>query len=143
MPVDKSKYPANWSEIRAEILKRAGGKDPDPRIGATCEICGERNYSIGHRDDSGFWIYREMESANQKYVDDINANRPIMMSHRGLKYIQIVLTIMHLDHDTTNNDHSNLKAGCQRCHNRHDVPHRKANRAETHRKKTGQLKLEL
>lgn len=42
--------------------------------------------------------------------------------------IQIVLTVGHLDHAPTNNDFSNLKAMCQRCHNRYDAPHRKESR---------------
>jgi len=33
---------------------------------------------------------------------------------------------MHLDHQPENNDHSNLLAGCQRCHNRYDAPMRRA-----------------
>lgn len=40
----------------------------------------------------------------------------------------VVLTTMHLDHDPTNNDDTNLKAACQRCHNRYDMPYRMANR---------------
>jgi len=44
------------------------------------------------------------------------------------KAVRIVLTIMHLDHDVTNNCYSNLAAGCQRCHNRYDAKNRAANR---------------
>ena len=36
MPFDRSKYPANWSEIRARILERANHQ---------CERCGRRNHS--------------------------------------------------------------------------------------------------
>jgi hypothetical protein len=42
--------------------------------------------------------------------------------------IKVVLTIAHLDHQIDNNDHSNLRAWCQRCHNRHDAPNRLRNR---------------
>lgn len=38
----------------------------------------------------------------------------------------VVLTAMHLDHQPENNDHANLLAGCQRCHNRYDAPMRRA-----------------
>lgn len=34
-PENKGRYPANWKEIRAEILKRAGDR---------CEDCGAVNY---------------------------------------------------------------------------------------------------
>jgi 5-methylcytosine-specific restriction endonuclease McrA len=47
----------------------------------------------------------------------------------------VVLTIMHLDHDPTNNHPDNLKAGCQRCHNRYDAPMRAAGRRQRRREK--------
>jgi hypothetical protein len=57
---------------------------------------------------------------------------------------KVVLTVAHLDHDPQNNDPENLKAMCQKCHNRYDVDHRRKNRAKTRRKKileTGQMEL--
>lgn len=53
----------------------------------------------------------------------------------GKKLIKIVLTIAHLDHDPTNNNRKNLKALCQRCHNRYDIEHRKQTRLQTLEKK--------
>ena len=55
---------------------------------------------------------------------------------------KVVLTIMHLDHDPTNNDYKNLKAGCQRCHNKYDAPFRKKNAAITRRRKSPQVDIE-
>tara|TARA_R110001592_G_scaffold104697_1_gene294562 strand:- start:63080 stop:63421 length:342 start_codon:yes stop_codon:yes gene_type:complete len=43
---------------------------------------------------------------------------------------KVVLTVMHLDHDPTNNDDTNLMAGCQKCHNRYDAPMRRRGIAE-------------
>ena len=40
----------------------------------------------------------------------------------------IVLTIAHLDHTPENCSDDNLKALCQRCHNRYDAEHRKQTR---------------
>ena len=37
---------------------------------------------------------------------------------------KVVLTVMHLNHDPTDNRDENLKAGCQRCHNAYDAAHR-------------------
>ena len=54
----------------------------------------------------------------------------------------VVLTIMHMDHDPTNNDPSNLRAGCQRCHNAWDAPFRRANAAKTRRRKSAQIDIE-
>jgi 5-methylcytosine-specific restriction endonuclease McrA len=38
----------------------------------------------------------------------------------------VVLTVAHLDHDPRNCADDNLKALCQRCHNRYDAPVRRA-----------------
>jgi 5-methylcytosine-specific restriction endonuclease McrA len=40
----------------------------------------------------------------------------------------VVLTVAHLDHQPENCDRANLRAWCQRCHNRHDAPTRAAGR---------------
>ena len=40
---------------------------------------------------------------------------------------KVVLTIAHLDHNPTNNDPSNLRAWCQKCHNTYDSRQRAAN----------------
>ena len=37
LPENKSRYPKNWKQIRADILKRANNK---------CEFCGIENYTI-------------------------------------------------------------------------------------------------
>lgn len=38
----------------------------------------------------------------------------------------VVLTVAHLDHTPENCADDNLKAMCQRCHNRYDLPKRRA-----------------
>lgn len=43
----------------------------------------------------------------------------------------VVLTTAHLDHDPTNSDPANLRAGCQCCHNRYDRAHRQETAAAT------------
>lgn len=40
----------------------------------------------------------------------------------------IVLTVAHLDHQPENCADTNLRALCQRCHNRYDAEHRKETR---------------
>lgn len=49
----------------------------------------------------------------------------------GGKISKVVLTIGHLDHQPEHNDPSNLRAWCQRCHNRYDQPHRKETQSRT------------
>lgn len=56
---------------------------------------------------------------------------------------KVVLTVAHLDHDTTNNSKDNLKALCQRCHLRYDVKQHAATRRRNRAKRQGQLELEL
>ena len=68
-----------------------------------CEVCGVENHT---------W-------------------RPSLSPTGPSDAVWVVLTIAHLDHDPTNNDPSNLRALCQRCHNRHDARHRAANRSHT------------
>ena len=40
--------------------------------------------------------------------------------------VKVVLTVAHLDHMPENCDPQNLRAWCQRCHNRYDAPMRRA-----------------
>ncbi len=46
-PENAARYPADWEQIRQEILERAGHK---------CENCGVPNYSIGYRYDGQFVV---------------------------------------------------------------------------------------
>jgi hypothetical protein len=43
---------------------------------------------------------------------------------------KVVLTVAHLDHEPENNDDENLRAMCQKCHNRYDMPMRVAGRKD-------------
>lgn len=123
MPIDYKKYPANWkSEIRPAILERAKH---------CCEECGVDNYAIGARDLEGNWH-------NSKQICNMNSDVGYgYFGTFGVKDIKIVLTIAHLDHDITNNDPSNLKALCQKCHLNYDKDHHRKNRKATIEKKKG------
>jgi hypothetical protein len=67
------------------------------------------------------------------------ANRTLVMGKRGRPY-KIVLTCAHVDHDTHNNDPSNLRAWCQTHHLRHDAQQHARNAARTRTlRQTGQL----
>lgn len=148
MPTDMKNYPDNWDEIRTQVLLRAGGEWDDPRIGAECEFCFEKNYAVGWRGKDGefhqppnlkgarFVNHAEAAKAREHYNEWCNPDE---------KYIVIVLTIAHLDDpDPANCDLDNLAALCQRCHNRLDVPHRQRNRMRTKKAKlvaAGQMSL--
>ena len=120
MPCDYSKYPKDWKTIRAEVLERAGHR---------CEGCGVRNYGIYFDGADG-----RREHDGSHFIDQL-------ATECNYKCVKIVLTISHTDHDVTNNgepgNRPNLKALCQRCHNRHDADYRKANASATRRRKSG------
>lgn len=132
MTFKRSNYPANWPEIRTRILRRAGGGDADPRVGAKCEWCNVFNYAIrrGDKIDTpGFASYREASAWKEPGE------------------VVVVLTIAHIsDPEPANCADDNLAALCQRCHLRHDVDHHRRNAAKTRRRKivqAGQLEMAL
>lgn len=53
----------------------------------------------------------------------------------------VMLTVAHLDHQPENCDPENLRALCQRCHNRYDQPHRRKNAGQTRRAAKQNLEL--
>ena len=106
MPCDYSKYPKDWKAIRAHILYRAMNQ---------CECAGECGL---HRTTPGPSRCLEVHGAAAKWA-------------RG----KIVLTIAHMNHDTTDNRPENLKALCQRCHLRYDAELHARNSAATRERK--------
>jgi len=53
----------------------------------------------------------------------------------------VVLTVAHLNHQPEDCADVNLKAMCQRCHLRYDVPHHQRNAAATRRAAKGNREL--
>lgn len=136
MPIDYSKYPPNWkSEIRPRILARANNR---------CERCGAVNYSVGYMKDGKFWTFAKPPYSHPGKISEYKAARE-MIDHLNNwcnmeeKYIVIVLTIAHLDHDEENHEVSDdrLQALCQRCHLKYDA------KEKARRKKHKQLKNQL
>lgn len=125
-PEMKDKYSPHWKAIRMQVLVRAGGQDP--RVGACCEECGVRNYTLVHS-----------KHRSRKYRCDSHEKARAFRSTKsdGCEYTIVVLTIAHLDHDPENNDLSNLRALCQRCHLAHDKDHHAETRRN--RKAVGEL----
>ena len=143
-PADMSKYPDNWeSEIRPSILRRAGGQEDNPAIGAKCEICGVTNYAVGRRDESGnfvpsplyqFFDFAEWTSSSKKAGEFQKKNK----SYPGTSYkwIRIILTVAHwYDPNPMSCDQKNLKAACQKCHNDRDKTMRYHNAKRTRKLK--------
>lgn len=149
MPCDLRQYPANWPEIRRQILLRAGGRESDPRSGARCEECGVQNYTIGYRADDGSLVcasgnayYDERQYASSYQEASAAAEHFDAWCAQESRFVVIVLTIAHLyDPNPHNVEPANLAALCQRCHNRHDAKLRQRHAAATRVAKTGQLAL--
>lgn len=134
MPVYWKKYPLNWkSEIRPRILERDGNR---------CAFCLAEN---GEHIFRGYLDGREVYQYSTGAVHDAKTGELIEINYYAMiealngdinsKAIKVVLTIMHLDHDTTHNEDDNLKAACQKCHLKHDSAHHKKNAKETNIKK--------
>lgn len=156
MPMDRKNYPKDWPEIRERILARA--TFPGSCVPA-CEWCRVSNHSVvwwdaeenqysglSHRGDRvqsfasmGMDIKGKplTYKAAELHCAQMNTNS----GRSANPWIVIVLTIMHLNHDTKDNRDENLKAACQRCHNRHDLPFRTANKKAKRAKKRGQKLL--
>lgn len=110
-PENVKRYPANWEEIRGKILERANHQCETPE-------CRVHNGAWGWRDSTGHFHF-------------VSFDRGLAVAKEGQrKLIRIVLTIAHLDHVPENCDPANLRAWCQRCHNRYDAPMRAAGRKE-------------
>ena len=105
-PDQRALYPSDWRAISERIKARAGNR---------CECAGECGL---HRTTPGPRRCTEVHGDPAHFA-------------RGT----VVLTVAHLNHDPTDNRPENLRAMCQRCHNRYDKPHRTANAAATRHKK--------
>jgi 5-methylcytosine-specific restriction endonuclease McrA len=145
MPIRKQDYPTDWKDISLQVRAEAGNR---------CEWCGAHNKSVIRR-----YSKNEKVKAPKKYPGldwiqytsiletDGRVMRPEDMSWARLRFhglTKIILTVAHLDRDSTNNARENLAALCQRCHLRHDIHQHLASRKYgRHHTKHQQKKLEL
>jgi 5-methylcytosine-specific restriction endonuclease McrA len=147
-PENRKRYPKNWKQISEDIrFNRAQNK---------CEVCGVSNHAVGYRKLKQFVPLDRANNFDYYAGQGLDAVTKEMLTFKkartiaeiandyynlGYKCIVIVLTVAHLDHNPENNDYSNLKAMCQKCHNSYDAPHRRQTFKKS--KLIGQLKLEL
>ena len=102
-PENKARYPKNWkSEIVPRIRLRSDNR---------CECMGH----CGKDHQSEWPNSKRCYRMNGMPIDDITGPR-------------VVLTVAHLDHAPENCSDENLLHMCQGCHNRYDLPIRRANR---------------
>ncbi|MCA3194291.1 MULTISPECIES: hypothetical protein [unclassified Cupriavidus] len=123
-PENRGRYPANWKQIRAEILKRAEDK---------CEKCKAQNGDIivrGLGRDAGTYMTHEADVFDSETGEYLGQRRMSEYECNG-NGVKIVLTIAHLDHTPENCEPDNLRAWCQRCHLAYDAEHHRKNAAKT------------
>lgn len=121
-PENQWRYPANWPEISAAIRQRAWNM---------CEECGVENHRLGGRALDGTFL-----PAWPTGDDGLKLTWPKPGDHgwcgkdgrprEWLRIIRIVLTVAHLNHQPEDCRPENLRAWCQRCHNRYDAAQRRA-----------------
>lgn len=124
-PENKARYPADWKQIRASILVRAGN---------CCEHCHVPNrvrIARGQGDDADTYMMDDAKVYCANTGEYLGQCR--MSDYDVARMTDIVLTIAHLDHQPENCDPANLKALCQRCHLTYDAEHHKANAKATRR----------
>ena len=100
-PCDYGNYPATWPQIRKRILARAEN---------CCEQCGVANYAEGHRRSNGAFVECRFFYSCRRHKE---------------KVIRIVLTVVHLCHDTFCEDETHMRLLCQLHHNQLDAEMRR------------------
>ena len=122
-PENKNRYPKDWPAISARIRQRAGNR---------CEECGIENYALGgRRNRDGLWMPARPLGRNgcglewPKPGDWAWCGDNNLVGQATLRIVRIVLTVAHMDHQPENCADENLKALCQRCHNRYDAAERR------------------
>ncbi|WP_194720779.1 hypothetical protein [Noviherbaspirillum malthae] len=125
-PENKHRHPENWKQIRAAILERAGN---------CCEACRVPNRArITRGAGENVGTFMDMDGYVFDADNGAQLGRVRHADYEGTgKWIDVVLTIAHLDHIPENCDPTNLRAWCQRCHLRHDAQHHAENARQTRR----------
>ncbi len=138
MPIDYKKYPLNW---KTEIVPSVKALQNN-----CCAFCGVKNYAVGYRQNSKFIPTGGNEMHDKAGRGELSYKEARELINHCNDFaddnlILIVLTVAHLDHNINNNDLSNLKALCQKCHLDYVKEHHKKNSRQTLKNKKGLVDL--
>lgn len=118
LPENKKRYPKDWPQISYRVRSEANWR---------CEWCGL---------EDGAFVVRNPKTGEVLYASkDPSMELETLTLVDGLKAIKIVLTVAHVNHIPEDCNRENLKALCQRCHNRWDAVERSKNRRRRARKR--------
>lgn len=126
-PENKARYPKDWPAISRRIRERAQNK---------CERCGVPNGVLiarGTGRDAGTFMLENGDVFCATTGEPRGRARG--SEYEAARYVRVVLTVAHLDHQPENCADDNLQAMCQRCHLRYDAKHHAANAHATRRKR--------
>ena len=118
-PENRPRYPANWRELSASIRDERGNK---------CEQCGLNHLAVIWRTTDDQVIIPE---SGCTYDADTGAFLGYTRTHEvDGKFVKIVVTLAHLNHQPEDCRPENLKLWCQRHHLRYDKEHHQVTRRE-------------
>lgn len=129
MPMNRKLYPANWEEMSARLKAEVGNQ---------CEQCGAPN---------GRWIQRKRDNPMDFAVvdsDDPDDGTVSVVQNEEWedRIVFVQLGVAHLDQNPANNERSNLRVLCRRCHLVYDNPFHQVKARRTRLMKKQQAKLE-
>lgn len=128
-PWNRHRYPANWAEIRAAILQRAGHRCE------RCRVPDRVRIARGAGGDAGTFMTTDSEVFDAETGAYLGQCR--MTDFEAAHVTRVVLTVAHLDHVPEHNDPLNLAALCQRCHLAHDREDNRRNAWATRHARSG------
>ncbi len=152
-PENRARYPKEWPAIRAAILERAQHRCEWPG-------CGLPNYSVGYwtKPKRGAPVWMPMPGAEMAYHTgqgqkvSVTAPKTFKEAYKlaaeadcdGFpKYIVIVLTVAHLNHQPEDCAPENLAAWCQQHHLAYDADHHRTTAYMTRKARANTMELAL
>lgn len=130
----KTPLPANWREIRAEVMERADGK---------CERCKVPNGSTvvrGAGADADTYMLDEEGQVYDASSGEL-LGRCRMSDYEVGRISRVALTVIRLDREDDDFGPTNLKALCQRCRLTHAAPQHTAAAARARRSRKAMADL--
>lgn len=111
-PENRSRYPADWPQVRKRILARE-----DYRC-KRCRAPDRERIARGAGAYAGTYQTSDAEVYDAETGEQLGQVR--MSDYLVDHMVTVVLTIAHLDQIVEHSDDDNLAALCQRCHLNHD-----------------------